>query len=117
MPATSESLAANARPFLGARPLRLADLFGTPLPGASGTADEVRESCGQAILRILRGADHPLTTLDILDELGRRYHCWTSSTVRHTLADLVERGILIERRDLRPHVYVPAAAQVSAHPR
>jgi hypothetical protein len=112
MPAIGESQTAN---FRGTRPLRLSDLFGTPLPGALGTADEVRESCAQAILRVLRGPDHPLTTLDILDELGHRYHCWTSSTVRHTLADLVERGLVIERRDLRPHAYLPAGVPTAAH--
>jgi hypothetical protein len=116
MPATNESLPGNPRHIPGARPVRLSDLFGTALPGTPGTADEVRESCAQATFRVLRGADQPLTTLDILDELGYRYHCWTSSTVRHTLADLVERGILIERRDLRPHVHLPAGAQMPAQP-
>jgi hypothetical protein len=114
MPATTQPPAGSAGAFHGQRPFRLADLFGTPLPGPSGSADEIRRSCSQAILQVLCNADRPLTTLDILDELGHRYHCWTSSTVRHTLADLVERGLLIERRDLRPHCYEPASAQASA---
>jgi Penicillinase repressor len=94
-------------------PTRLSDLFSTLPPGSDPAvaAAEVRDACAQAILGVLRRADRPLTTLDLLDELGHRYHCWTSSTVRHTLADLVDRGVLMERRDLRPHGYALAAGQ------
>ena len=125
MPATSQYVAMNdsslagqarvaeAAPELYPEPTRLSDLLGTSLGGLDPATEaaEVREACAQAIVGVLRRAGRSLATLDILDELGHRYHCWTSSTVRHTLADLVERGVLIERRDLRPHGYELAAAQ------
>jgi hypothetical protein len=79
-------------------------------------ADEVRQSCARLILDVLRPAEHPLTLLDILDDLGHHYRGWTSPAVRHTLAELVDRGVVAVRRDLRPCGYALAPGQAAAHP-
>jgi predicted transcriptional regulator len=73
-------------------------------------------SCAQAILDICRRAGRPLSFLDILDELGHHYRGWTSSSVRHLLADLVERGLLQEHAELRPHAYTCGTEQPTAQP-
>ncbi len=80
-------------------------------------ADRVRRACAGAIVGVLRGAPRPLSALDLLDELGHRYRGWTSGLARHTLAELVDRGIVAQRRDLRPCSYALAAGQPPAHHR
>ena len=83
-------------------------------PCPNTVADEVWQSCARLILDVLRAADHPLTVLDILDDLGHHYRGWTSSAVRHTLAELVDRGVVTVRRDLRPCGYALAPGQPAA---
>jgi hypothetical protein len=85
-------------------------------PCPNTAAEEVRQSCARLILDVLRAADHPLTVLDILDDLGHHYRGWTSSAVRHTLAELVDLGVVSVRRDLRPCGYALADGQPPAHP-
>jgi hypothetical protein len=87
--------------------------FLRPCPNTA--PDEVRQSCARLILDVLGTADHPLTVLDILDDLGHHYRGWTSSAVRHTLAELVDRGVVTVRRDLRPCGYALAVGQPAAH--
>jgi hypothetical protein len=74
-------------------------------PSPNTAADEVRQTCARLILEVLGSAEHPLTLLDILDDLGHHYRGWTSTAVRHTLAELVDRGVVTVRRDLRPCGY------------
>ena len=100
--ATLTDLPTGAEPFLG--------------PGPDTAADEVRRSCARLILDVLQPAEHPLTLLDILDDLGHHYRGWTSPAVRHTLAELVDRGMVTVRRDLRPCRYALARGQAAAHP-
>jgi hypothetical protein len=85
-------------------------------PCPNTAADEVRRVCARLILDVLREADRPLTVLDILDDLGHNYRGWTSSAVRHTLAELVDLGVVAVRRDLRPCGYALADGQPAAHP-
>ena len=85
-------------------------------PGPDRAADEVRQSCARLILDVLRPAEHPLTLLDILEDLGHHYRGWTSPAVRHTLAELVDRGVVAARRDLRPCGYALTPGQAPAHP-
>jgi hypothetical protein len=98
--------------FTDLRPATEVDL--RPFPNAA--ADEVRRSCARLILDVLRAADRPQTVLDILDDLGHHYRGWTSSAVRHTLAELVDLGVVTVRRDLRPWGYALADGQPAAHP-
>jgi predicted transcriptional regulator len=86
----------------------------TSLPAVR--ADRVRLACGRAIVSVLREAGRPLTVLDLLDDLGRHYRGWTSSTVRHTLAELAERGVVAVRRDQRPCGYALGDGQTTARP-
>jgi hypothetical protein len=65
----------------------------------------VRLACTRAVLHELREAGHPLTLLDLLDALGHHYRGWTSSAVRHTLAELTDRGVIVVRRDQLPCGY------------
>lgn len=85
----------------------LTDLRPAPLaaPPSVGHADRVRLACTRAVVDVLREAGHPLTLLDLLDDLGHHYRGWTSSTVRHTLAELIDRGVIVVRRDQRPCGY------------
>jgi Fe2+ or Zn2+ uptake regulation protein len=73
-------------------------------------------SCARAIVDVLREAGRPLTVLDLLDELGRHYRGWTSAAVRHTLADLVEQGVVTADHDARPCSYALAAGRTTAPP-
>jgi hypothetical protein len=84
-------------------------------PAARG--EQVQRACAGAIVQVLRGAVGPLSALELLDELGHRYRGWTTGLARHTLAELVGHGIVIERRDLRPCRYALAAAQMHAQGR
>ncbi len=84
-----------------------------PFPPAAD-ADRVRCSCAGAIVQVLQGAPRPLSALELLDELGHRYRGWTSGLARHTLAELVDRGVVTERRDLRPCSYALTAGQPPA---
>src|SRR5262249_52789063 len=105
----------NLRPH---RPFRdLAARPGPPERPSAADADPVRRARAGAIVQVLRGAARPLSALDLLVELGHRYRGWTSGLARHTLAELVHRGIVAERRDLRPCSYALAAGQAPAHRR
>jgi hypothetical protein len=63
---------------------------------------EILVKCGQDIQRVLREVGRPLTTLEILDELVQRHLSWRESTVSHTLADLMDRGVIHGSRDSGP---------------
>lgn len=82
------------------------------VPAARAAA--MRRACAGAIVRVLGGAARPLSALELLDELGHRYRGWTTALARHTLAELVGRGIVAERRDLRPCSYALTAGQAPA---
>lgn len=85
-----------------------------PFRVPAARADAMRRACAGAIVRVLRGAVRPLSALELLDELGHRYRGWTSALARHTLAELVGRGIVAERRDLRPCSYALTTGQPPA---
>ena len=85
-----------------------------PFPAPAAHAAAMRRTCAGAIVRVLGGAARPLSALELLDELGHRYRGWTSALARHTLAELVGRGIVAERRDLRPCSYALTAGQAPA---
>jgi hypothetical protein len=65
-------------------------------------AQEVLARCGQDILRVLREVGRPLTTLEILGELVHRHLNWRESTVSHTLAELIDQGLVQEKADDGP---------------
>ena len=60
-------------------------------------AREVLAQCGHDIVRILREVGRPLTMLEILDELVHRHLNWRESTVSHTLAELMDQGLVREK--------------------
>src|SRR5690242_19071779 len=76
-----------------------------PFPVPAGRAAAMRQTCAGAIVRVLSGSARPLSALELLDELGHHYRGWTTALARHTLAELVGRGIVAERRVLRPCSY------------
>jgi hypothetical protein len=72
---------------------------------AGSPAQEVLARCGQDIVRVLREVGRPLTTLEILDELVHRHLNWRESTVSHTLAELMDQGLVRETKGDGPHRY------------
>jgi hypothetical protein len=65
-------------------------------------AREVLARCGQDIVRVLREVGRPLTTLEILDELVHRHLNWRESTVSHTLAELMDQGLVQDKTSEGP---------------
>lgn len=63
-------------------------------PTAQDLASEVLADCAHDIVRVLHEVGRPLTPLEILDELVRRQLRWRENTVRHTLAELLDRGLV-----------------------
>jgi hypothetical protein len=72
---------------------------------AAVPAQEVLAECAQDLLRVFREVGHPLTTLEILEELVRRQLRWRESTVSHTLAYLTDHGLVRSSGNASPHRY------------
>ena len=78
-------------------------------------ARDVLVRCGQDLVRVLREVGRPLTTLEILDELVHRHLNWRESTVSHTLAELIDQGLVQEKAGDGPRRYLltsPSSTQV-----
>jgi hypothetical protein len=74
--------------------------------GALPPAREVLARCGQDLVRVLREVGRPLTTLEMLDELVHRHLNWRESTVSHTLAELIDQGLVQEKAEDGPRRYI-----------
>jgi hypothetical protein len=66
---------------------------------------EVLAHCARDLVGVLHAAGHPLTMLEILDELVRRRLSWRENVVRHALLELLDQGTVREASDIRPHSY------------
>jgi hypothetical protein len=79
---------------------------GAPHPPPQATMAD----CERDILRVLDGAGHPLTILEILAELVRQRLSWRENVVRHALLELLDRGAIRDASSVRPHSYALASA-------
>jgi hypothetical protein len=61
--------------------------------------------CAREIKETLRGVGHRLTTAEVLRELSRRGYKWGESTVKQTLATLVDTDEIDNRQDVNPRGY------------
>jgi hypothetical protein len=68
-------------------------------------AQAVLADCAQDIVRVLHEVGHPLTTLEILEELVRRHASWRENTVRHALTELLDKGVITVTGDTGPYSY------------
>jgi hypothetical protein len=62
-------------------------------------------SCMRDIVRVLQEVGHPLTILEILDEMVHRQLRWRENTVRHALADMQDKSVVRDTSAIRPHSY------------
>src|SRR5262249_36484417 len=60
---------------------------------SSAQMQETLADCARDIVRVLREAGRPLTTLEILEQLVNRQLRWGESTVRSALAGLTDHGV------------------------
>jgi hypothetical protein len=74
-------------------------------------AQETLAECAKDILRVLREVGHPLTTLEILDQLVHRQLRWRESTVSHSLVELLDHGVVANVGETGVHRYGLTAAQ------
>jgi hypothetical protein len=79
----------------------------TPQQPAAATApvQVVLADCAQDIVRVLREVGRPLNTLEILDEMVHRELRWRESVVSHTLAELMDHGLVENIGDGGLHRY------------
>jgi hypothetical protein len=77
----------------------------TPEQPSAIPAQEVLAECAQDLLRVFQEVGHPLTTLEILEEVVRRQLRWRESTVSHTLAYLTDHGLVSSSGNGAPHRY------------
>jgi Fe2+ or Zn2+ uptake regulation protein len=79
----------------------------TPEPGQCEAipAERIVTSCARDIVRVLEEVGHPLTTLEILEELVHRHLSWRENTVRHALDLLLDQGAISDTANIRPHSY------------
>jgi hypothetical protein len=71
----------------------------------STQVQETLADCARDIVRVLREAGHPLTTLEILEQLVNRKLRWRESTVSHALADLTDHGVVANLGENGAHRY------------
>ncbi len=74
-------------------------------PASSPLAQQTLADCARDVVRVLREAGHPLTTLEILDLLVNRQLRWRESTVTHALADLTDHGVVANLGENGGHRY------------
>jgi hypothetical protein len=90
---------------LPAAPLEPTRFSEAPANAAPVPAQEVLTGCAQDIVQAFREVGRPLTTLEILEELVRRELRWRESTVAHTLAHLIDHGLVRNIGDGGLHRY------------
>jgi hypothetical protein len=72
---------------------------------APGPAQETLAECARDIVRVLREAGHPLTTLEILEQLVGQQLRWRESTAAHALVELVDHGVVATTGENGAHHY------------
>jgi hypothetical protein len=80
-------------------------------PMNPGQAQETLAECADDITRVLRETGHPLTTLEILEQLVERQLRWRECTVSHALAELLDHGVVVNRAENGAHRYGLAATR------